>query len=108
MRILLDECIDESLRHSFSGHLCQTCRYAGFKGLANGELIAAAEQAGFQVLITVDRNLTYQQNLRNRSISMIMLRGRTTDIDDLLVLMPEVIGALEDLKPGQVVQVGIE
>ena len=55
MKILLDECMDESLRHQFIGHDCQSCRFAGFKGLTNGELIAAAEKSGFEVLITVDQ-----------------------------------------------------
>ena len=55
MRILLDECIDESLRYHFAGHECKTCRFAGFKGLANGKLLAAAEQAGSDVLITSTR-----------------------------------------------------
>ncbi len=39
MRLLLDECIDEELRHHFVGHDCQTCRYAGLNGLANGALL---------------------------------------------------------------------
>ena len=43
MRVLLDECIDEGLRHSFAVHDCQACRYAGLKGLTNGRLLAAAE-----------------------------------------------------------------
>src|SRR5450432_1289767 len=71
MRHLLDECIDEGLRHHFIGHECQTCRYAGLTGLANGELLAAAEQAGFEVLITVDQNMPSQQSLRGRSISLL-------------------------------------
>ena len=43
MRILLDQCVDEELRHCFGAHHCQTCRYAGLKGLTNGRLLAAAE-----------------------------------------------------------------
>jgi hypothetical protein len=62
MRVLLDECLDEQLRHYFPGHVCETCRYAGFKGLKNGLLLSAAEQAGFDVLVIVDRNMRYQQN----------------------------------------------
>ncbi len=105
MRILLDECIDESLRHAFAGHLCQTCRYAGFKGLANGDLIAAADDAGFEVLITVDQNMAYQQSIRNRAISVVVLRAGTTNIDALLTLMPEVLACLEALKPGSVFRI---
>ena len=106
MRVLLDECIDEGLRHQFTSHQCQTCRYAGLKGLANGELLAAAEEAGCEVLITVDQNMPYQQALRNRSISLVVLQARTTVSDDLVALIPEVLAALEVLKPGEVVRIG--
>jgi len=71
MRILIDECIDERLRDSFSGHDCQTARYAGFAGLKNGELLDAVESAHFDVLLTVDRGLEYQQNLTGRKIAII-------------------------------------
>jgi hypothetical protein len=106
MRILLDECIDEGLRHSFSGHDCRTCRYAGLRGLTNGQLLAAAEQAGFELLVTVDQNIPHQQNLVDRSISLVVLQARTTNLDDLLVLIPEVLQALDTLKPGGVIRIG--
>jgi predicted nuclease of predicted toxin-antitoxin system len=106
MRVLLDECIDEALRHGIAGHDCQTCRYAGLKGITNGQLLAAAEQSGFQVLITVDRNLQYQQRLHDRKIALVILEGRTTNLDDLLVLVPDILTALEALKSGDVVRVG--
>lgn len=105
MRLLLDECIDEKLRHHFEGHDCQTSRYAGLAGLDNGALLAAADQAGFEALITVDRNMPSQQSLRGRSISLVVIRARTTNIDDLLELLPDVLDALRDLKAGAVVQV---
>ena len=107
MRVLLDECIDEGLRHSFVGHDCETCRYAGLKGLTNGQLLAAAEQAGFESSVTVDQNIPYQQNLRDRAISMVVLQSQTTNLDDLLVLMPDLPRALDTLKPGDVVRIGI-
>jgi hypothetical protein len=106
MRILLDECVDESLRHHFANYNCQTCRFAGFGGLANGKLLAAAERAGFDVLITVDQNLPHQQNVAERVLSVIVLRGRTTNIDDLIPLIPDVLSVLETLVSGQVVRVG--
>lgn len=105
MRVLLDECIDETLRHSFTGYECQTCRYAGFAGLSNGDLLAAAEEAGFAALITVDRNMTFQQSLRGRSISLLVLRARTTNLEDLVALMPEVLDALARLRRGEVIQI---
>jgi hypothetical protein len=105
VRILLDECIDENLRHHFGGHECHTCRYAGLKGLANGELLAAAEQAGYDVLITVDKNMPHQQNLRRRGISVIVVEGRSTSFDDLVPLMSDVLSAVHVLQPGQVLRI---
>jgi predicted nuclease of predicted toxin-antitoxin system len=106
MRLLLDECIDEALRHQFSGHECQTCRYAGLSGLANGDLLAAADQVGFGALITVDQNMPSQQSLRGRSISLIILRAHTTNLEDLAMLVPQVLEVLAQLGPGQVVLIG--
>ena len=106
MRILLDECVDEALRNHFTGHDCQTCRYAGLRGKTNGELLAVAEQVGFDVLITVDQNMRYQQTLRGSTISLLVRQARTTLLEDLVVLMPNVLAALEVLKSGDVVLVG--
>jgi len=94
------------LRHHFAGHECQTCRYAGLSGLANGALLAAADQAGFEVLITVDQNMPYQQSLRGRAISLVVLRALTTNLDDLVTLLPDVLNALEVLRPGETVHIG--
>lgn len=91
MRILLDECVDEELRRHFTGHDCQTCRYAGLRGLTNGQLLSAAEGAGFYVLVTVDQNMPYQQRLVSRRIALVVLAARTTTIDALVELIPEVL-----------------
>jgi len=72
MRVLIDECIDERFRNSFPGHDCQTARYAGLAGLKNGDLLTAAETAGFEIFITVDQGIAYQQNLTGRNISVIV------------------------------------
>jgi predicted nuclease of predicted toxin-antitoxin system len=105
VRILLDECIDEALRHYFTGHECRSARYAGLRGLTNGELLAAAEKSGFEAPITVDQNMPHQQNLRSSAISLVVLRARTTDIDDLVVLVPQVLATLERLRRGDVVRI---
>lgn len=105
MRVLLDECIDENLRHEITGHDCQTCRYAGLKGLTNGQLLAAAEKSGFHVLITVDKNMQYQQSFDDRGIGLIILEARTTNFDDLVLLVPEVLTALDTMKAGDVIRI---
>lgn len=105
MRILLDECIDEEFRHCITGHECQTCRYAGFKGLTNGQLLAAAEEAGYHALITVDRNMRFQQSMRGRAISLVVLESLSTSFENLAALVPKLLDALEGLQPGEVTAV---
>jgi predicted nuclease of predicted toxin-antitoxin system len=68
MRLLFDECVDERLRLAFTGHDCQTARFAKLAELKNGELISAAQTAGFDVLITADQNIPAQQNIAGRVI----------------------------------------
>lgn len=86
--MLFDECVDERLRLSFSGYECETARFAGLAGLKNGQLLDAAEAAGFDVLITVDQNIPSQQNLRGRRLSVLTFSGGTNRLPDLLPLVP--------------------
>ena len=65
MRILLDECVDQRLRLLFIGHDCRTAGYAKLSGLKNGELLTAAEAAGFEALVTTDRDIPHQQKCHN-------------------------------------------
>jgi len=77
MRVLLDECVNAGLRSYLTGHDCQTARYAGFAGLENGELLVAAENSKFDVLLTVDRGFEYQQSLKRRKIAVIIFCGKS-------------------------------
>jgi len=106
MRILLDECVDHRLRNHLTGHECQGARYAGFSGLENGDLLNAAEAAKFDVLLTVDRGFEYQQNVAGRQIAILILSGRSIRREDLLLLVPNVLVALQSIQPGQVVRLG--
>ncbi len=105
MRVLLDECVSEQLRHYFKGYECQTARYAGLAGLENGELLKAAEAAKFDVLLTVDRGFEYQQNLGNRQIAVVIFCGRSVLLEDLIPLIPTCLQHLKSLQPGQVVRI---
>src|SRR5262249_25530896 len=105
MRILIDECIDERFRNSFPGHVCQSSRYAGLAGLKNGELLAAAETAGFDVFLTVDQGIEDQQNLSRRSIAII-IRAKSNRLADLLGLVPASVSYIESIRPGHMVRIG--
>src|ERR1035437_9044901 len=103
MRLLIDECVDERLRLLFPGYDCQTVRFAGLAGLKNGRLLKAAETAGFDVLITVDRHIPDQQNLTQRGIAVLILCGSTNRLRDLERLVPGAVSALRSITPGDVV-----
>ncbi|MGA2600354.1 MAG: DUF5615 family PIN-like protein [Bryobacteraceae bacterium] len=105
MRLLIDECLDERIRLSFPGHDCQTARFANLAGLKNGQLLEAAEAAGFDVLITADQNIPHQQNLNRRKLSLLIFRGRTNRLRDLITLIPAALSALDSIGPGDIVSI---
>lgn len=105
IRVLLDECVDERLRFSLPDFECQTARFARLAGLKNGELLDAAEAAGFDVVITVDQNIPDQQNLATRKISMVILSAPTNRLHDLEHLIPAVISAIQSIGPSQVARI---
>ena len=68
MRILLDECVPRPLKREFAGHDVRTVREMGWTGKKNGELIQLLVADGFEAFVTVDQNLSYQQNLRSANV----------------------------------------
>ena len=105
MKILIDECIDQNLRLLFTGHDCQTAAYAKLAGLKNGVLLTAAESAGFELMITTDQEIPYQQNLGRRKIAIFILCAPTNHIAHLKRLVPAVLRALDAVIPGQVLRI---
>lgn len=105
MKILLDECVDQKLRFLFANHDCQSAAHAKLSGLKNGVLLAAAEAAGFHVLITTDQEIPYQQNLKGRQISILILCAPTNRLADLTILVPGALISLQSIQPGQVLRI---
>ena len=104
MKLLLDECVTRYLKADFIGHDVSTVEAAGLKGLKNGALLRAAD-ARFDVLVTVDRNIPYQQNLKSLSIAILILIGRTNKYADLKPLIPQALEALRFVQPGTAVRI---
>jgi len=77
MRILLDNCIDQRFAALFPAFDIVHARAFGWAAVKNGELIAQAESAGFDALITVDKNLRYQQNIAGRKIAIIVIKPKS-------------------------------
>jgi hypothetical protein len=76
--------------------------------LKNGELLAAAENSKFDVVLTVDRGFEYQQNLNRRKIAVIIFCGKSVLLEDLLPLMPDCLDSIKSIQAGQVVRIGEE
>ncbi len=106
MRILLDECIPRRLKASFRDHVCLTVPEAGFGGKKNGVLLGLAETAGFDVFVTMDRGLEFQQHLSGRKFAVIVLFAASNRLADLLPLVPEIRLLLETMQAGTVLHVG--
>lgn len=107
MRLLLDECIPKRLCREFAEHHVRTVQQAGWGGLANGRLLAAAQQ-DFDVFLTVDQSLRFQQNISGFAIAVVVLEVPSNDIEDLRPLIPRVQTLLPQLRPGQVLRVSAE
>src|SRR5437660_9119169 len=102
--------VDESVAHPFEAELTAldvaTVRDQGWAGLRNGVLLRAAVDAGFDVLLTADRSLPYQQNLRKIGISVIVLTGVRNRIQDLRFLVTQISSVLPMLKRGDALEIG--
>ncbi len=105
MKILLDECLPLDFRHSFPDEEVHTAQWAGFKGLKNGELLAAAERAGYEVLLTGDNGIGHQQRLSGRNIAIIVVRGDTNRIEDLQRFAGAIRDACRTIQPGTLIEI---
>jgi predicted nuclease of predicted toxin-antitoxin system len=106
MRILLDECVDHRLSKAIVGHHVETVGQRGWSGTKNGDLLVLAAQE-YEVLVTTDRNLAFQQNVQRFEIGIVVLAAKSNHLDALKGLVPELLKALPFTKAGQIRKVGI-
>ncbi|MFN0132352.1 MAG: hypothetical protein ACKVW3_07475 [Phycisphaerales bacterium] len=95
MKILLDNCMDVRVKRLFPGHDVSHAREHGWKDLVNGRLIGAASAAGFAVLVTVDKNIRFQQHLSTLPLSVFELDVLLNRFRDIAPLATHVPAALE-------------
>jgi predicted nuclease of predicted toxin-antitoxin system len=98
MRILVDECVPSPLRRLIPNHECYTTQQQGWGGLKNGELLSKAE-AEFDLFITADQSLRYQQNLTNRKIAILELS--VNDLTRIQRAAGLIRAAVEKIQPGE-------
>jgi hypothetical protein len=105
MLILFDQATPVPLRSYLKGHVVRTAAQQGWDRLRNGDLLKAAEGAGFQMLLTTDKNMRYQQNLVGRKLAVLVLGQQ-----DLGLLRPHVqsvVDAVNEVAPGSYTEVEI-
>ena len=106
-RVLLDESIPHDLLLPLGSLDVTTVQALGWAGIKNGALLQAAREAGYHVLITVDRRMEYQQNISASGLALIVLRARSTRLIDLLPLVPRLLASIAEAKAGQVTHVAV-
>lgn len=106
MRVLLDECLPRKLKHDVRADFVRTVPEMEWASIENGALLRLAESE-FDVFLTRDRNLEYQQNLKNFDLAVIVLLARSNNIDDLRPLMPAANAAIQIIRPHEVKYVGV-
>ena len=97
-RVLLDENLTRKLRLLLTGHTVITARYQGWDGKSNGDLVALAEAAAFDVLVTADKNLSYQQNMKSRKLGLVVLSTNKRRI--VVAGASRILSAIDAAQPG--------
>ena len=106
MKVLLDECLPRRLAAELTGHEVKTVPQAGWASIKNGTLLKLAESS-FDVFVTADRNLSFQQNKAQLKIAVVTLRASSNRFQDLLPLVPKILTALMTIKRGELVEVSV-
>jgi hypothetical protein len=104
VKLLLDECVTRFVKRDLSSHTVHTIQEAGLKGLENGDLLRAASGT-YEVLITVDQNLPYQQNIPSLDIAIVVLAAKRNSYAGLKPLLPQALIALKTIRAGDVIRI---
>src|ERR1041385_1176766 len=99
MRILFDQGTPAPLRRHLTGHAVTTAHERGWSDLKNGELLDAAERDGFELLLTTDKNLRYQQNLQSRRLAILVLPTTSWPVIQKHVAL--IVAAVNGMTPGE-------
>lgn len=102
MLILLDECMPKRFKKDLQGFTVRSVAQMGWASKKNGVLLNLMKRAGFDVFITIDSNLTYQQNLKDADLAVVVLSAKTNRHDDLKVIIPTLRALLETIEAGKI------
>ena len=104
-RVLCDESVPHDVAAALVGHEVATVQGLGWAGARNGVLLRAARAAGYEVLVTVDRNMEYQQNIPASGLALVVLRARSSRVADLVPAIPALLAVLPTAAAGTVTHV---
>jgi hypothetical protein len=105
MLALFDHCTPQGIIRYLVGHTVKTARRLGWAELKNGELLRAAEDAGFDVMVSADKNIRYQQNLSGRKIALVVLsRSKWSSVEPVV---SEVVAAVDAAGVGSYIEVTV-
>ena len=105
MKIIPDESVPQKLRLLIEGHVVVTTWFQGWSGLKNGALLTAAEEAGFDLFITADQEISYQQNLTGRKMALLVLS--TNNWDFIKAAIGKIMAAIDGVMPGSYAEIEI-
>ena len=105
MRILSDQATPVGIRAHLRGHTVRTAAQEGWAELRNGDLLTAAEQAGFDLLLTTDKNMSYQQNLKGRKMAIVVVSSNNWDF--VKAHIAGIMIAIDAVTPGSYTEVQI-
>jgi hypothetical protein len=104
MRVLLDECVNPRVKNAFAKHEVRTVIEMGWGGITNGRLMALVQQR-FDVFVTIDQNLEYQQNLTKLTFGLVVVAVPDNNIKYYRPIFAELMKAAESVRPGQVIHI---
>jgi predicted nuclease of predicted toxin-antitoxin system len=104
MKILLDECLPRKLKLGFPDQDLKTVPESGWAGKENGELLRLAEK-NFDIFITNDKNLVFQQNIKALNISIIILSAKSNRLKDLLPYVDQIQLAIDSITTGEIITI---
>ncbi|MCL4511170.1 MAG: hypothetical protein M1470_08895 [Bacteroidetes bacterium] len=105
MKILLDECLNWRLKKEFEPHEVFTVQDMGWSGITNGKLMAKASEQKFEVFVTIDKNLPFQQNIREYKLAVVVFQTPLNRLEYIRPLMPTLLKKLPEMVFGEVYEI---
>ena len=102
MKILLDECVTKKLKRHLTEFEVKTVVEMNWSGMKNGNLMKVAVEENFDVLLTIDKNLEFQQNIKKYQLTIVVLDVQKSKIENLLELLPKLKEQIKDFEKGNI------